>query len=130
MTEPIPARPALGPPAPAEGAPQGPRVPALRDGQVRLRGVLVCADAAEQELVTRHLPRHLTLTRAEPGCLAVHVTSRPGTRVWDVAELFADGESFAAHQRRVADSAWGRATAGIRREYSQDGAEPPAPPAG
>ncbi len=64
-----------------------------------------------------HLPAHLALTRAEPGCLAFDVDPTDDPLVWRVEERFADEAAFDAHQRRVAASAWGTATAGIDRRY-------------
>lgn len=94
---------------------------ASRHGTVRLHGVLRCADAEEARTVTRHLPQHLTLTRAEPGCLSFRVEPSAEPLVWEVAEEFADAGAFRAHQQRVAASAWGRATADIAREYPVEG---------
>ncbi|MDO5668594.1 MAG: antibiotic biosynthesis monooxygenase [Corynebacterium sp.] len=65
-----------------------------------------------------HLPRHVELTRAEPGCLDFEVWPVPGQPVWTVHERFADGAAFGAHQRRVAESEWGQATRGIERRYT------------
>lgn len=82
-----------------------------------LRGRLVCANRAEAATVERHLARHVELTHAELGCLSFEVQPTGDPLVWTVAEKFAGQESFAAHQTRVADSEWGRATAGIKRDY-------------
>ncbi|HHU39108.1 MAG TPA: antibiotic biosynthesis monooxygenase [Propionibacterium sp.] len=79
---------------------------------------MVCATPSEAEIVKRHLPRHVELTRAEPGCLHFEVWPVPGQLVWTVSERFVDGAAFGAHQRRVADSEWGRATQGIERRYT------------
>ncbi|MBD7956404.1 antibiotic biosynthesis monooxygenase [Microbacterium sp. Sa4CUA7] len=88
---------------------------------VTLTGQLLCRSADEDALVREHLPRHVALTRAEPGCLAFDVapTGEPG--VWDVAERFRDETSFRAHQERVAASEWGAHTAGIERRYTVRG---------
>ena len=86
--------------------------------EVRLTGQLVCATPSEAEIVERHLPRHVELTRAEPGCLQFDVWPVPGQLRWTVSERFVDGAAFGAHQRRVADSEWGRATQGIERRYT------------
>ncbi|MGW9114554.1 putative quinol monooxygenase [Microbacterium sp. NPDC055683] len=84
---------------------------------IMLTGRLLCASAEEAGIVSRHLPRHVELTRAEPGCLSFDVTASADPLVWDVSERFADRAAFDAHQARVAASGWGRATAGIRRDY-------------
>jgi len=86
--------------------------------EVRLAGELICASNEEAEIVERHLPRHIGLTRAEPGCLHFEVLSTPGGRVWTVKERFVDGAAFGAHQRRVGNSEWGQVTAGIERSYT------------
>ena len=41
--------------------------------------------------------------------------------VWQVEECFEDSSAFKAHQDRVAESSWARATVGIERRYSIDG---------
>lgn len=85
---------------------------------VHLTGQLICRSSAEARTVGQHLPEHIILTRAEPGCLSFHVTPTTDPLVWDVAERFEDDTVFAAHQARVATSEWGRATAGIERRYT------------
>lgn len=64
-----------------------------------------------------HLPEHIRLTRAEPGCLSFEVSPTINPLVWQVDEQFQDDASFLAHQQRVAASEWGRATASIERRY-------------
>ena len=90
---------------------------------VRLSGRLVCHSDEEAGLVAQHLPEHTALTRAEPGCLSFDVSPTDDPWVWAVEERFRDQESLAAHVSRAADSPWGRATSGIERRYSIDGAE-------
>lgn len=86
---------------------------------IRIRGELVCADAAESDAVVRHLPEHAARTRAEPGCLAFEVAPTADPLVWRVDELFRDDDAVDAHRERLAGSAWARATAGIERRYAQ-----------
>ena len=86
--------------------------------RVRLTGTLHCASDEEADLVRLHLPEHVRLTRAEPGCIAFDVRESADPLVWDVSEEFADEAAFAAHQQRVSESLWGRVTAGIERRYS------------
>lgn len=88
---------------------------------VFLNGQLVCNDPEQAAVVEQHLPRHLALTRAEPGCLSFEVKRTGNPLVWQVDEQFRDAESFRAHQQRVAESEWGRATAGIVRQYEIEG---------
>lgn len=89
---------------------------------VRLEGLLICTDEQQAETVRRHLPDHLRLTRAEPGCMAFDVTPTEDPLVWRVDETFASRAAFDAHQTRSAASPWARATAGIRRDYRLHGA--------
>lgn len=88
---------------------------------VSLVGTLVCRDDTEVAAVLAHLPRHVELTRAEPGCVHFKV-ERDGDRpIWRVEEQFVDEPAFRTHQQRVATSEWGRATAGIERRYVTTG---------
>ena len=84
---------------------------------IRLRGQLICMTQYEVQAVRSHLPRHLTLTRAEPGCLQFEVTETDDPMVWEVMEAFRDRPSFDAHQARTRDSAWFAATRGILRDF-------------
>lgn len=84
---------------------------------VELTGRLVCTGDDEAATVRRYLPRHIELTRAEAGCVRFEVVQSDDPLVWSVTERFAHQQAFEAHQARVRASAWGRATAGIRREY-------------
>lgn len=84
---------------------------------VRLSGLLRCASVAEVETVQRHLPEHMHLTRAEPGCISFEVSQTDDPLVWRVEELFADQAAFDFHQQRTRASEWFTATAAIVREY-------------
>ena len=84
---------------------------------IRLSGLLLCASPDEAGSVSRHLAEHVRLTRAEPGCLSFEVTPTADPLTWRVEERFADRAAFDAHQRRARASAWGAATAAIRRDY-------------
>ncbi|PZQ51685.1 MAG: antibiotic biosynthesis monooxygenase [Rhodovulum sulfidophilum] len=86
-------------------------------GPVRLTGRLICGSAREAELVRRHLPEHLRLTRAEPGCVSFDVSRTADPLVWRVEECFVDRAAFEAHRRRTRASDWWGATAEIRRDY-------------
>lgn len=87
---------------------------------VRLTGRLICASDVQAELVGRHLPLHVELTRAEPGCITFDVATTDDPLVWAVDELFRDDIAFAEHQDRVASSEWGRVTSEIERRYAVD----------
>lgn len=89
--------------------------------EIHLTGLLVCATEKEAQIVSRHLPDHVTLTRDEPGCISFDVIQTDAPLVWSVEERFVDQAVFERHQRRVAGSEWGRVTAGIERRYSVDG---------
>ncbi|EGD56813.1 putative quinol monooxygenase [Gordonia neofelifaecis] len=83
-----------------------------------LSGRLICADDEQLAVVETHLARHIELTRAEPGCLEFSVVPTDDPLVWRVDERFVDPRAFDAHQRRVEESEWGRATAAIERDYT------------
>lgn len=93
---------------------------ACTPAQVHLTGRLICADADEAAIVARYLPDHIRLSRAEPGCLRFEVTPADPL-VWQVDEVYADRDSFAAHQARTQASDWFRATAAVKRDYTITG---------
>lgn len=62
-----------------------------RTGAVRLSGFLRCASMEDVELVVRHLPEHIRLTRAEPGCLSFEVSQTDDPLIWRVEELLSIG---------------------------------------
>jgi quinol monooxygenase YgiN len=86
-------------------------------GTVRLVGNLICASADEVDIVRKFLPEHIRLTVSEPGCLSFAVTQTEDPMIWRVEERFTDRRAFEAHQARTRASAWGAATAAIRRDY-------------
>ncbi|WP_370289200.1 GNAT family N-acetyltransferase [Cryobacterium sp. Hz9] len=90
----------------------------LLDSAVCLSGQLVCHTQDQANTVRDHLPLHLALTRAEPGCRSFNVTATSDPLVWQVEERFEHAAAFKAHQDRVASSEWGQATSGIERRYS------------
>jgi hypothetical protein len=85
---------------------------------VYLSGQLVCRNNNEVAVVVQHLDRHVTLTRAESGCVSFSVTPTGDPLVWQVEEHFSDPDAFRLHQDRVAGSIWGQATVGIERRYT------------
>ncbi|MDR1999188.1 MAG: antibiotic biosynthesis monooxygenase [Frankiaceae bacterium] len=85
---------------------------------MHLTGQLICKTEEEAAVVNCHLPRHIELTLGEPGCLFFQVTPTSDPLVWAVDERFENAQTFRAHQERVLNSEWGRATAGIQRRYS------------
>lgn len=88
-----------------------------REPAVYLTGRLICESQAQADIVTAHLPLHVQLTRAEQGCVSFTVEPSEDPLVWNVSECFVDRNAFASHQKRVAGSAWGAATAEIARDY-------------
>ena len=88
-----------------------------RTGAVRLSGFLLCASAEDIQLVETHLPEHLRLTRAEPGCISFDVTQTDDPLIWRVEELFVDRAAFDFHQQRTRASEWFAATSAIPRDY-------------
>ena len=85
--------------------------------RIALTGRLLCRSEAEAAAVRDHLPEHIRLTRAEPGCLSFDVAATDDPLVWSVAELFETRAAFDAHQARTRASAWFAATRGIPRDY-------------
>ena len=69
--------------------------------------------------VTKALPDHIALTRAEPGCLAFAVKPSPDhSGRFLVSEVFTNQAAFDAHQARAKTSAWAEVTAGLDRHYA------------
>lgn len=83
---------------------------------IRLTGTLLCAPH-EADTVRAALPRHLRLTRAEPGCMAFDVTETAPC-VFSVSKCFADRAAFEAHQARTRASDWWQATRHMTRDFS------------
>lgn len=74
------------------------------------------------EAVKSALPQHISLTRAEPGCLSFDVVQNENIRGrFMVAEVFVDQAAFDAHQTRTKNSDWFKTTEAIPREYSITG---------
>ena len=90
-------------------------------GRVRLKGRLLCSSAEEAGIVATHLPEHIRLTRAEPGCLSFEAVRSDDPLIWHVEECFRDKAAFEFHRERTRASAWGTATAAIRREFDISG---------
>ena len=84
---------------------------------IRLRGHLICVTEDEVAAVNAHLPQHIALTRAEPGCLGFEITPTDDTKVFEVRETFRTRDDFTAHQTRTRTSAWFKATRGILRDF-------------
>jgi quinol monooxygenase YgiN len=88
---------------------------------ITLTGQLICANATEAGIVREHLPEHVRLTRAEPGCLSFNVLPTADPLVWQVDESFTDLAAFEAHQTRTKASVWHKATAQVKRDFRISG---------
>ena len=84
---------------------------------IRLKGHLICMSEDEAALVRRHLPEHIRLSRAEPGCLSFDVVQTDDPMIWDVQESFRTRADFDAHQTRTRASPWFAATRHILRDF-------------
>ncbi len=88
---------------------------------VTLTGTLTCGTAQDAEIVKTHLPEHIRLSRAEPGCVWFNVTPGTDPLVWTLNEGFIDQTAFAAHQARTRASVWWQATQHIGRNFVMGG---------
>jgi quinol monooxygenase YgiN len=88
---------------------------------IQLSGQLICKTKAEADIVRAHLPDHIRLSRAEPGCLSFNVTQDADQLVWSVSESFTNRAAFDAHQARTRASLWGQATAHLERRFNVTG---------
>ncbi|MCU0901744.1 MAG: antibiotic biosynthesis monooxygenase [Cypionkella sp.] len=84
---------------------------------IRLKGHLICMSEDEAALVRQHLPEHIRLSRAEPGCLSFDVAQTDDPMIWDVQESFRTRADFDAHQTRTRASPWFAATRHILRDF-------------
>ncbi|MBT2132070.1 putative quinol monooxygenase [Aliiroseovarius lamellibrachiae] len=89
-----------------------------QDPKISLIGY-IDVPADRYDAVAAALPRHIELTRQEPGCLSFDVT--PDSTLsgrFNVSEMFTDRIAFEAHQTRMKASRWAEITQGIPRDYS------------
>lgn len=87
-------------------------------GIVRLSGQLLCASDQDVVLVAAHVPTHIALTLAEPGCIGFAVVQTADPRIWQVDESFVDQAAFDAHQTRTRASDWFSLSAHIPRHFA------------
>jgi tRNA(adenine34) deaminase len=81
---------------------------------------------AQREATNAALVEHVALTRAEDGCLFFEVVpDAVDPEGFRVREAFLGPDAFAAHQSRVANSAWGRLTKDFQRQYEVSGLDDP-----
>lgn len=93
----------------------------MQQTEIHLTGKLICTSDQDAEIVRRHLPEHIRLTRQEAGCRSFDVSATDDPLVWRVAECFADQAAFEFHQLRTGASDWWQATAHIKREFEVTG---------
>lgn len=84
---------------------------------IRLKGHLICMSEDEVQIVRTHLPEHIRLSRAEPGCLSFEVEQTEDPMIFDVRESFRTRADFDAHQTRTRDSHWFKVTRHILRDF-------------
>ncbi|MEO0768879.1 MAG: antibiotic biosynthesis monooxygenase [Cyanobacteria bacterium J06649_4] len=93
----------------------------VHSNSIVLEGYMVVADS-DLPHVLEALPKHIRLTKEEPGCLVFSVLQRPSEpNVFDVFEAFTNRETFDAHQKRVKQSAWSKVAANVERHYKVKG---------
>lgn len=90
--------------------------PAPGLGQIALSGHIYCANADELKIVLDHLPEHVALSRAEPGCLYFAIDQTADPMVWQIEELFADEAALDAHKARMNTSTWNKVSAALKRD--------------
>jgi len=82
----------------------------------RITGTLRCAPE-DIGTVLAHLPEHIRLSRAEPGCCAFEVAQDEGDPcLFHLDETYEDAAAFEAHKARTRASAWWEATAHVPRD--------------
>ncbi len=92
----------------------------MRDKKVILKGHISVAD---EDLVhiKQALAQHISLTRAEVGCLVFEVQQDDAdANRFNVYEEFSSQSAFAEHQNRVSQSYWGEITKNVSRHYQID----------
>ncbi|MFG6667486.1 putative quinol monooxygenase [Halomonas sp. HNIBRBA4712] len=85
--------------------------------KVMLKGTITVPEA-ELDTFLQALMRHRQQTLAEPGCIMFDVIQDQADPCrYNVFETFVDRTAFDHHQRRVANSEWGRPTRNAVRHY-------------
>jgi quinol monooxygenase YgiN len=90
-------------------------------GIVRVTGQLICTTADDAAIVKAHLPTHIALSRAEPGCLSFDVMPTENPLIWQLDESFENKAAFQAHQDRTRASDWFHRTSHIARNFTVTG---------
>ncbi len=84
---------------------------------IHLTGTLTCITQDDQKIVETYLPDHITLSRAEPGCVSFSVTQTADPLVWYLDETYVDQAAFEAHQARNRASVWWQKSQGLVRDF-------------
>lgn len=84
---------------------------------IAVTGTLTCSTAEEADLVRQHLPEHIRLSRAEPGCVKFNVDPTDNPLVWRLDEAFVDRQAFEAHQARTRGSIWFQVSSSLARDF-------------
>lgn len=72
----------------------------------------------EIDVIQSALQQHIALTLREDGCLVFKVDQRAHEpSIFNVYEEFSSLMAFETHQKRVANSDWGRISKNIERHY-------------
>jgi putative acetyltransferase len=88
-------------------------------GMTTLTGTLTCTTPEQAETVRAHLPEHIHLSRAEPGCLKFDVVQKDDPMVWHLDEAFVDAAAFSAHQTGTAATIWAEKSADLVRDFTR-----------
>ncbi|MDO5642588.1 MAG: antibiotic biosynthesis monooxygenase [Paracoccus sp. (in: a-proteobacteria)] len=90
-------------------------------GQVAISIRLTCTDLNQLQILLDHLPEHVALSRAEPGCLLFTATQTQDPLIWQVEELYTDLAALEAHKARMNATIWPQVSQSIERTRRQIG---------
>ena len=84
---------------------------------IRLTGTLTCPMPDDQIIAGTYLPDHISLSRAEPGCITFNAVQTADPAVWQIDESYRDQAAFDAHQTRNRASVWWRMSQSMVRDF-------------
>lgn len=84
---------------------------------ITLTGTLTCPTPDDLKIVETYLPDHITLSRAEPGCVRFDAVQTADPMVWQIDETYTDKAAFEAHQTRNRASIWWQKSQGLVRDF-------------
>ena len=90
--------------------------PDPKPGQIALSGTITCNNAEQLKTVLEQAPKHVALSRQEPGCLFFEINQTDDPMVWSVEELYEDQAGLDAHKKRLAASEWASKTTELTRD--------------